>query len=379
VLIFIVLNAIFSSKSSATRSESTNAVTDGGEIVTEQHRNLRELISFHTLLMLKPFDPSTYDPKELRQPKVAVQQVLYFQTGGPEALLQLTMAFHSWMPNDTYMLYHDFSHLTPWLETYPELEEVSQMADTDELVSGDIFIIPEIDCPAHLVARGVHVYRWMLGALSFEANQKSKEAGCKDLSHNFWLSQNLGLNVEKDFVLRPYISPNKKPSHLPSNEKRENLILVNGDDNPTVPHIKSVQEYCEATGDCQIQILKGFTRVELMDLYQRAKVILAMCMRGCERTPIEAVLSGVVMVTDYCHTGKDERDVPVPSSLIIGHPGNDLSPVEIVKSVLTDFETAQAESNAMRELYLGLGPETLAEETKHFMYIHLAHPANAII
>mmetsp|Transcript_3840 Transcript_3840/g.4187 ORF Transcript_3840/g.4187 Transcript_3840/m.4187 type:complete len:134 (+) Transcript_3840:2-403(+) len=122
-----------------------------------------------------------------------------------------------------------------------------------------------------------------------------------------------------------------------------------------------------------------------MDLYQRAKVIIAMCMRGCERAPIEAALSGVAVVTNNCETGSDKRDMPIPKHLLVD-TNDELPPsarrggmslkydqpstLLVSKWILKNFELAQADFIEFRELYVLIGPESLAQETQVFMETH---------
>jgi len=358
-------------------------------------RHVRKLASFDPILSLSAVDYKTVIEK-INHPKVVVQQHLRTITGAPEALIQLALAFHSWIPDNTYMVSDEGSlesiYTSKWLENYPALAEVQKMHGLDGLVAGDIHIIPEVqECPDDLISRGVHVYIWMLGARDKQAIEDFKRKGCKFLSHNFWLSHNIGVDIGQQFVLRPYISPNKIPKYLPNNDRRENLILVNGDDvvmaNVNDDTIRPVMAHCENTGDCEVIFLKGFTREELMDLYQRAKVIIAMCMRGCERAPIEAALSGVALVTNNCQTGSDKRDMPIPEHLLVNTNNTSGQPVELFttpgavkwdqpssitvsKWIMENFETAQAEFNELRKLYLLIGPESLAHETKVFMETH---------
>jgi len=58
-------------------------------------------------------------------------------------------------------------------------------------------------------------------------------------------------------------------------------------------------------------VAKDLKKEELMDLMLQAKVVLDWCMRGTERTPIEASLYGAVVLTNDCDTGGDAVDFPL--------------------------------------------------------------------
>lgn len=71
--------------------------------------------------------------------------------GGAEALLQLTLAFHSWMPNQTYAQGHTDARIIKdhWLDWYPEINRLNVVheqnlrvgiADKKVFRRGDIYV-----------------------------------------------------------------------------------------------------------------------------------------------------------------------------------------------------------------------------------------------
>eukprot|EP00541_Cyclophora_tenuis_P018251 CAMPEP_0116544046 /NCGR_PEP_ID=MMETSP0397-20121206/1901_1 /TAXON_ID=216820 /ORGANISM="Cyclophora tenuis, Strain ECT3854" /LENGTH=128 /DNA_ID=CAMNT_0004068217 /DNA_START=790 /DNA_END=1176 /DNA_ORIENTATION=- len=112
--------------------------------------------------------------------------------------------------------------------------------------------------------------------------------------------------------------------------------------------------------------MKGFNQSQLIDFYERAKIIAAFCMRGSERTPIEAVLRGVVLITNSCQSAEDERDFPVPKNNFV-HPSMGNTIETITERVLNNFSSEQAKYGKMRALYLKVGSETLAADTRCFI------------
>ena len=229
-------------------------------------------------------------------------------------------------------------------------------------------IIPELfSCPAHLVRMDIRVFIWKLGAVgshgSLTAQKNNLRLGCKYLSHSHWLSRAEELNITEDRIFLPYMTPAKSHKGEISNSKRENLIIVNGHDKGSIDGTK-VEKYCREK-DCKVIILKGFNTEELLDLYQKAKVVVGFCMRGCERSPIEAVLAGVVLVSNHCAAAQDSHDFPIPKENIV--TGD--NPVEgVLERVLNSFEVEQAKMSKMRALYKTIGPATLAKQTQGFMY-----------
>uniref|UniRef100_A0A7S1D0Z9 Glycosyl transferase family 1 domain-containing protein n=1 Tax=Cyclophora tenuis TaxID=216820 RepID=A0A7S1D0Z9_CYCTE len=297
--------------------------------------------------------------------KVVIQQHLGLWSGGPEALVQLALAFHSWLPSSTYAQIY-LGHRELACDRYPQFCDINLLLDYSDLRSGDVLIIPELMmCPQHLVRKGVNVFVWQLGATSFDARRNQTEEGCKHISHNYWLSSQFGLNLPSSHILVPYISENKLYNGTFSNEKRENLILINGHDAASL-ELTYIREYCESR-NCSTQVLINFGNAELMDLYSKAKMIVSFCMRGSERSPIEAVLRGVVLVSNNCQSAEDGRDFPIPRNNLVPILNGSTAVADIVERVMENFSVEQARYSAMRSLYMHYGRQTLSADTRCFM------------
>lgn len=311
-----------------------------------------------------------------KAPKLLIKQWWEWQTGGPEAIIQLTLAFYSWMPTRTFVQLLDprnkarneelrNEQLAKWLKWYPTIAQIPEMQPED-LGKGDILIVPEAEsCPQHLVQKGVRVYIWWLGSKPQHIVQDSIHKGCEYLSHNFWLSHAQGVKVPSSHVLLPYMNPEKSGGGPINNTIRENLVIVNTHDNLRTPELNAINQYCEDGKKCTVQLIKGFTNQGLVELYKKAKIVVAMCMRGSERCPIEAALGGVVLVSNPCQSASDTRDFPIPQENII----TDKNPAsQVVERILQNFEHEQQRMEGMRQLYGGLGHSSLQKQTKDFMF-----------
>lgn len=296
-----------------------------------------------------------------KAPRVVVQLVLSGITGGPEALVQLVAAFYSWMPSrtafdpmgDRMQSFEHYSTLYPTLKGIPRV-------NTSFLRPGDVFIIPEMkDCPTDLVQAGVKVYIWMLGQLPDNEIKKRRDKGCQFVSHNFWLQEEFGLQRKHTFL--PYVGSWAVTYGKVVNDKRENLIVVNSHDKGGT-YGNVINAYCEKH-QCSVVKPRGLNQMQLIDLYDRTKIIFASCMRGSERMVLEATLHGAVLVTDNCWTGSDTRDFPVPKRNVV--TPNTLP--EAFDRILKNFIAEQADYEGLRSIYQRLGPRSLEEDTKRFM------------
>jgi hypothetical protein len=308
-------------------------------------------------------------------PNVAIMQVLYTGSSDSEALLQLLLGFYSWMPSRTFLINTNVLssyQKNQWFgHGYAELAEVKSMNEND-LEAGDVYIIPNIiACPKTLVDRGVRVYIWRIsrntGGVAEEVATNIK-AGCKYISHNFYCANQDGLNLDRSHIMIPYIRKEKIQFGPLSNERREDLILVNFDpqEKGTTELCKLLESYCRLREEpCNAITLKGLAPNEIYSLYERSKIIVGHCVYGSERTLIEAALSGTVLLLNLCDNGEDTRDFPIPREHIYSERS---TITDIVDEVLRNFEQEQAKLNGFRSLYKSYGPESLAQDTKRFFF-----------
>jgi hypothetical protein len=301
--------------------------------------------------------------------RVAIRQFMQAVTGGPEALIQLALAFNTWMPTRTFITHQSKrseENIEQWFGLgYPEIAGV-QTIHENKLKKGDILIIPEIcSCPKNLIDKGVKVYIWLL---SVKDTAGGLAAGCKYISHTHFLAKADGFSVPRSQVALPYLGRNKVHFGPVNNEKREDLILANPDHNKHTD-AEQLAKYCEQREKpCKVVKLKGFTRDQLVDLYKKAKVIVTSCLNGAERSVLEAVTYGAIMVTNYCDNGADNRDFPIPRDHLYKDAINKEEIGQVVERLLSDFENQQAKQENLRSLYRSYGPKSLIEDTKRFIH-----------
>lgn len=307
-------------------------------------------------------------------PRITIMQACKEDTGGPEALVQLASAFHAWMPSRTFVTHYNNQskfNAQLWAERgYKEFVDIPVIEMTS-LIKGDILIMHDLitQCPKDLIEKGVKVFVWKLGVpLNGSRIQKFLKDGCQFLSHNYYTMsdiESVDYKLPRSHILIPYIRRKKIHSGLIKNDKRENLILYN--------HIHPDQrdegfvelsEHCKKAS-CEVIMLKGFNEDELKSLYQKAKIIVGDCLKGSERSVIEAVLAGALFVTSNCLNGKDLRDFPIPRQHKFS---NKFSRADVATRLMDNFEEEQQKLEGFRRLYKHYSHETLVEDAKRFFH-----------
>ena len=256
-------------------------------------------------------------------------------------------------------------HRSIWYEKgYPGLAEVeNQKISMKDLQKDDIAIFVEGDeCPIDLVKRGVKVYIWALGSYDYSQH---KADGCKFFSHNHHLTKQYDVDLARDHVVIPYINIQKKHFGSITNDKRQNLVILNHQDNGGAGFevLGELQDYCKSILSCEVYYPEGLNVEKLNAVYMKAKVVFAPCMRGSERGPIEAVLAGVVLVINECDSGSNSMDFPIPKE----HMVSDKNPLlTLVRKIFDNFEEEQSKLEGFREVYKSYDHASMVEDTKMF-------------
>ena len=244
--------------------------------------------------------------------------------GGVEAMIQLSIAMCQAVAdcvNEVFVtrnIYHE-----RYLPIYGD-KLVRRTKTVDSLLPGDIYIINEgILCQP--VPDGVHEFVWLLASYR----------GCKNLdvrfiSHNQHLTTFEGLKLPKERVIHPYISPPMVELAMQRagltadgvilyersaiRSRKENLVLVDND----VPDVvyQVIKEAVARIGGKTLY-LDNLDRKQIIDAYERAKVMIDWCMRGSERCPLESALFGAIAMSNMCDTGANFADFPVPADYLI--------------------------------------------------------------
>jgi hypothetical protein len=301
-------------------------------------------------------------------------------SGASEALIQLGMAFKSFLPEGMVYwggtnwegLHADVPH-DKYKREYGDVPASIPWIKLVNLKKGDVLILGGHEiCPVDLLKKGVDVYTWHLALARHSRNNTGedpkmkawKEQGCKVIAHNFYLGVAQNLPPEK--ILRPYISPSfivHEKALAKSKSKKENLILI---DRNTPWSVKAaLADHCKALG-CTVTVMQGMKQAELGPLYDKAKIVVDWCLVGSERMPIEAGLRGALLVSSNCKSVKDFRDFPIPKRNIVENEKDALK--EAIGRILKDYETELVDYEEFRALYRGLSAKTLGWEAKSFYF-----------
>lgn len=267
--------------------------------------------------------------------------------GGVEALVQLSIALSCAVekPDTLFVGPSKLGYNNKWKYIYGS-NLITRIKSLDDMKSGDIFITSELmPCPRS--PPGVLVFVWLLGT------NMTCQHGVRYLAHNLRLAnftfdgKHVSLPLER--VIHPYISPPlvhhaQKVSALNDDGsisyhlsklvlKKENLILTDSD--VPVGVLNVLHEVANMSGFKVIH-LKGLNNAQIIDAYERGKVVIDWCMRGSERCPMEAVLHGALLLTNDCETGGSFVDFPIASKFILAHSHYSSANYTTVKTILLD-------------------------------------------
>lgn len=131
-------------------------------------------------------------------------------------------------------------------------------------------------------------------------------------------------------------------------------------------HFVTLKNYCEKRENkCEVIMLKDFTLHQIKDMYERAKIVVADFLHSNERSVIEAVLAGTLVLTNHCLNGADTRYFPIPRE----HMHSDRAGiVEVAEYMMSHFKEEQAKLENFRRLYRSYGHKSIAEDTNTFLH-----------
>eukprot|EP01038_Epipyxis_sp_PR26KG_P008270 gene8270-11195_t len=267
-----------------------------------------------------------------RVPHIIAIDGRYFDDppGGVEAMIQLSLSMKAaaMNPSDVFIIpstgesqvnYHE-----KWLKLYGKDNLIHQYKSRNQLKPGDIYIINEgIGCPT--VPEGVIKFVYLL------ANYMGcQEPGWRYISHNHYLSnftyENKTMFLPLERIIHPYISDSivheaVEFAGLDSSDgsisyhssiistMKKNLVLI--DDDAGIECNEGVKQAAEAAGG-EGKIAVQLSPQQMIEHFKQAKVIVDWCMRGSERSPMEASLFGAIFITNDCDNGIDFSDSPIP-------------------------------------------------------------------
>ena len=230
-----------------------------------------------------------------------VQTRAHWDSGGPEALVQLACALHS---NGHNVSIYPTKIAPHFKSEYPCISLLPQRS-VELARAGDVVIGPnDHPCPAGSDAR---LFVWLLSNLS----PPQRSPPCIPLAHNMWLARRHGAPL-----IRPYITPSVAAycaTVLRLRRHSRDLILLDSD---VPPHVaRSVAKRFPNTS----LLVSGFSRGAVRALLPRAAHVVDWSFVGSERLPIEAVLCGANLITssDRRNCALESDFGPLPRSSIV--------------------------------------------------------------
>ena len=338
-----------------------------------------------------------------------VDTYLPYDTGGPEALVQLALALHRVLnvqrrgvPHSAHVWRKQVARRN-WME-YPGIADVptihGDLREHDLTRPGDVIIAPDVRveaCAPWLSQRGVTEFTYVLSVnflpiLAKNAHH-SLTRSCRFLHHSFRLSNFSGWDrvaaVPRSLIVRPYISPSivafcaatranrtRLAARAPSPSEASGLVgsgdAAHGRGTHALPlvlvdnDVKGLVRYHVARAcnqsRCEVVVVNRFTRQAVMALLARASVVVDWCMVGTERLPVEAVLCGAVLLTSDCRDGGalDDRDFPMARRNLLSN-ASELSGA--IGRVLSNLDEERRDQQRLVELYdTGTSAATMEEE-----------------
>eukprot|EP00966_Prymnesium_polylepis_P167026 3861011-Prymnesium_polylepis.1 len=248
---------------------------------------------------IKGDEPRSADPNG--GPRVIVDTYLPYNTGGPEALVQLVIALHS-VYNNTF-IWRKAIHST-FYQQYSEVVPIRVLNNlTESFAPGDIFIVPDI---RHACSTkgwhfpGVATYTYLLG--SQQAPSSHGRSECDFLAHDFYLGSGGGIpgvNLSRSLIVRPYVRPSIAAHCLRARDQpkaRNYTILVDNDTPPDVQaeSIRVCNQTVSSGGAlCKVAIVpagwspRRWPESVMNELRATSHIILDWQLVGSERLPLE--------------------------------------------------------------------------------------------
>lgn len=348
MFLFLFLISIYYKKfgkcdSNEMRSTMTNRKPNHGEFSSDKRR------CHNNSHIRRPTTGWYSDSFEHRNIVVDSEHFIH-KTGGPEAMVQLSMALATAVcnPEKVSISTNSAQYHISFLQIYGN-RLIYNGKDVNSLKPGDVYITTEgKGCG---VPPGVHIYIYILS--NFIACVDSRNPKVHYLSHNYYLANHTFTNKNKEIgventskyirlprerIIRPYLSPPiiehaMKVSGLESDGsisyyksnikfKKMNLVLLDED---VRNEFRTIIESAVKQAGGQILILEVLNNTQIIDAYEKAKVMIDWCMRGSERCPMEASLFGAIVITNKCSSGESFADFPIPDKYLMPGYGESLS------------------------------------------------------
>lgn len=212
---------------------------------------------------------------------IYVSTYALYNTGGPEALVQLALAL-SLHKNVTIFPVNIHAR---FIREYPAIQNLPQR-HPGRANAEDIVILPEVErCKTFGTAR---VFIWLLSY-----NRRRSRDSCINIAHNSFIGRYYG-NIP---VIRPYITPSTVEYCRRARNMRQNrsTVLIDNDSPGALSQYGT--------------IVRGYSRSRLLHMLSNARYIVDWNFIGTERMPIEGLLCGAYVLTSNqtknCALGDD--------------------------------------------------------------------------
>ena len=234
-----------------------------------------------------------------------VVDTVYGETGGPEALVQLTVA----IMRLNISTYRTTEVSAKYEAEYPLLKSVPILTH-ESLLAGDILIRPEIyNCDEKLTALGIRQLIWELGD---SPPVRTVAAPCQYIGHSFYTALFVGASPFS--VIVPYISPSITSIHQQAQKNwtrllalKKNIVVIDNDFIESVPYINNLSSEFP---DFRAVVASGFAPADFVNLLMDAKVVVDGNIRGSERIIYEGAILGAVPLLQNSRNGHFEIDMP---------------------------------------------------------------------
>jgi len=306
---------------------------------------------------------------------------LWLRTGGPEALIQLALAFRELLPNATYFFFDPdvtvkakFTIDPRFLTEYPNATAINTISSA-EFKRGDILILPELrGCNTTWVDSGVKVYMWVLRSLERRPSYHSEmvAAGCRTIAHNNYIrDESLQWRDHRPYLLRPYVTPSLLPKPKVTFQARtERIIWINAEVGGDL--VKVLQDVCTSPTynlTCKAQKIEGIPQYRLPVFYQRGTIVFEQSMKGSERSILEAVIHGNIFVTTNRLGGKNRMDLPMPERNMLASNATSSDFAPVFRRIFEHYEEEWRDYETFRRLYRDeLSHNSLVSEVKSFLW-----------
>jgi hypothetical protein len=302
-------------------------------------------LSGDPLLSLEGAESNTPSSQKTQgdQPKIIVW-TSEAQTGGPEALVQLTCALFQ----KGYNVHRTSAQASAFRTYYPAFENIPLLDFAligDHAQPGDIVVVPEVvSCDAiPRLPPGVRKVIWVLAGIH------KPQPPCTFIHHSYYLAR--ANHSPLSTVVMPYIAANRSgfAAGMYQMSDKKNSICIDND----IKHLATILMKGNLSsrfpaGDLEVNVIESMTPAQVVDLMRRCKVVIDGNLPGMERVPLEAVTFGAIPLFEPAFgIAEDFLDFPLPKDYV--GPWDDVEHLEeVLYTALTHYEVEVGKFQPLR-------------------------------